>query len=78
QRYEVSESFDDEYSDSDEESLLASPSQFYQEHESNKNNDNAQIEPSTTNTRPICDNCAGTNSSTKHREKQSSNKLKKI
>ncbi|CAG8842570.1 3617_t:CDS:2, partial [Gigaspora margarita] len=44
QCYEVSESFD-EYSDSnDKKSSLASPSQFYQKHEGNKNNNNAQTD----------------------------------
>ncbi|CAG8449267.1 9925_t:CDS:2 [Gigaspora rosea] len=57
-----------------QESSLAGPSQSYQEHEGDEN-DNAQIGPSAT---PVCNNCAGTNSPTKHCGKQSFNKLKKI
>ncbi|CAG8765276.1 22697_t:CDS:1, partial [Dentiscutata erythropus] len=39
-----SESFDNECSDGNEKSLLAGPSQSYQEHGGDENNDNAQSE----------------------------------
>ncbi|CAG8531431.1 5506_t:CDS:2 [Gigaspora rosea] len=40
----LSESFGEECSDSDEESSLAGPSQSYQEHEGDENNDNTQTD----------------------------------